>query len=67
MSGLMEKLLADKAAERKRLVALPFEEKLALLEKMRDRGLLIKKSGPVRKPGDALAAGLSATGARRGR
>jgi hypothetical protein len=44
MSELMEKILADKAAERKRLVALPYEEKLALLEKMRDRSLLIKKS-----------------------
>jgi hypothetical protein len=67
MSELMEKLLADKAAERKRLVALPFEEKLTLLEKMRDRSLLIKKSSAVQKPGDAAAAGLSATGARRGR
>ena len=44
MSELMEKLLADKAAARKRLVALSFEEKLTLLEQMRDRGLLIKKS-----------------------
>ena len=67
MSELMEKLLADKVAERKRLVSLSFEEKLALLEKMRDRGLLIKKSVRVQKPGDTLAAGLSATGARRGR
>ena len=66
MSELMEKLLADKAAERKRLVALPYEEKLALLEEMRDRCLLIKKSAPAQKPGDALA-GLPATGERHGR
>ncbi|HZF00528.1 MAG TPA: hypothetical protein VE344_01390 [Methylomirabilota bacterium] len=45
----MEKLLADKAAERKRLVTLPYEEKLTLLEKMRGRGLLIKKSPSVQK------------------
>ena len=44
MSELMEKCLADKAAERKRLVSLSFEEKLTLLEKMRDRSLLIKNS-----------------------
>jgi len=49
MSELMEKLLADKAAERKRLVTLPYEEKLTLLEKMRGRGLLIKKSPSVQK------------------
>ncbi|HEX5399939.1 MAG TPA: hypothetical protein VFY06_12920 [Verrucomicrobiae bacterium] len=67
MSELMEKLLAEKAAARKRLVTLPFEEKLTLLEKMRDRGLLIKKSTPKRQPGNALPAELSATGGRRGR
>lgn len=44
MSELMEKLLADKAEARKRLVELPYEEKLTLLEKMRDRDLLIKNS-----------------------
>ena len=66
MSELMEKLLSDKAAERKRLVALPYEEKLTLLEKMRNRSLLIKKSASAQKLGDALA-GLPATGARRGR
>lgn len=66
MSELMEKCLADKAAERKRLVSLSFEEKLTLLEKMRDRGLLIKNSMPARKPGTAPAE-LSATDVRRGR
>jgi len=67
MSELMEKLLADKAEERKRLVALSFEEKLTLLERMRDRSLLIKKSAPERHPENALPAELPATGARRGR
>ncbi len=37
----MEKILADKRKTRKRLAALPFEQKLTLLEKMRDRSLLI--------------------------
>ena len=44
MSELMEKILADKINERKRLVSLPFEEKLTLMEKMRDRSLLIRRS-----------------------
>lgn len=56
MSELMEKLLADKAAERKRLVALPFEEKLTLLEKMRDRGLLIRNPTSTQKPGTMAKA-----------
>jgi len=41
MSELMEKVLADKRKARKRLATLPFEQKLILLEKMRDRNLLI--------------------------
>lgn len=60
MSKLMEKLLADKAAERKRLVSLPYEEKLTLLEQMRDRDLLIKNSASAPKAG--TTAGFSATG-----
>jgi hypothetical protein len=44
MSELMDKILAAKALERKRLAALPFSEKVAILEKLRDRSLLIAKS-----------------------
>jgi hypothetical protein len=44
MSELMDKILAAKARERKRLAALPFSEKVAILEKLRDRSLLISKS-----------------------
>ena len=44
MSELMDKILAAKARERKRLAALPFSEKVAILEKLRDRTLLIQKS-----------------------
>jgi hypothetical protein len=45
----MKRILADKLAARKRLVALPIEEKLTLLEKMRDRSRLLATS-PLRKP-----------------
>jgi hypothetical protein len=44
MSELMDKILAAKARERKRLAALPFREKVAILEKLRDRSLLISKN-----------------------
>jgi len=44
MSELMERILAAKRESRKRLAALPFAQKLALVEKMRDRSLLIGAS-----------------------
>ena len=47
MSALMEKILAGKRKARKRLAALPFERKLTLMEKMRDRSLLLAKN-PLR-------------------
>jgi hypothetical protein len=64
MSELMKMLLVGKAAERKRLAALSYEEKLTLLERMRDRGLLIKNPMVVQVSGNAVAAGLSVTGAQ---
>jgi hypothetical protein len=45
MSELMDKILEAKARERKRLAAVPFSEKVAILEKLRDQSLLISKSG----------------------
>ena len=48
MSELMEKILAGKRASRKRLAALPFAEKLALVEKMRDRSRLLA-ANPFRR------------------
>ncbi len=54
MSELMEKILADKLVERKRLVSLPFEEKLTLMEKMRDRTLLIQRPTVVMVSGDGV-------------
>ena len=50
----MEKILADKLNERNRLVSLPFEEKLTLLEKMRDRSLLIQRPTVVTVSGAAV-------------
>lgn len=47
MSELWNRILEDKARERKRLAALPFSEKVKILEKLRDRSLLIAKS-PLR-------------------
>jgi hypothetical protein len=44
MSELMDKILAAKARERKRLAALPFSKKVAILEKLRERSLLISES-----------------------
>jgi hypothetical protein len=41
MNDLMQRILADKLKTRKSLAALPFEQKLTILEKMRDRSSLI--------------------------
>lgn len=40
----MQTILSDKRESRKELAALPFAQKLALLEKLRDRSLLIASS-----------------------
>ncbi|MCU0771667.1 MAG: hypothetical protein MUE94_07865 [Verrucomicrobia bacterium] len=48
MSDFMRKVLASKRETRKRLVELPFAQKLVLLEKLRDRSLLIASS-PLRQ------------------
>jgi hypothetical protein len=47
MSEFMRKVLESKRETRSRLVQLPFSEKLALLEKLRYRSLLIARS-PLR-------------------
>ena len=44
MNDLMQRVLREKAETRKRLINLPIEEKLALMEKMRDRRRLIDAS-----------------------
>lgn len=44
MNDRMNAVLESKRKERSRLAALPFSEKIALLEKMRDRALAIAAS-----------------------
>jgi hypothetical protein len=48
MNEIMDKILAGKRESRKRLAALPFAQKLVLVEKMRDRSRLIASS-PLRR------------------
>jgi hypothetical protein len=48
MSDRMEKILESKREARKRLAALPFSEKVKLLEQLRDRSLAIAGS-PLKK------------------
>ena len=48
MSEWMRRVLESKREARKHLAALPFSEKLILLEKLRDRSLLIA-STPLRQ------------------
>jgi len=47
MTPWMLRILESKRATRKRIAALPFARKLELLEKLRDRSLLIASS-PLR-------------------
>jgi hypothetical protein len=60
MSELMDKMLAGKRKAREALAALPFEEKLVLIEKMRDRSLLLA-ANPLRRavPQKPVAASAS--------
>ena len=44
MNAQMRRILACKQAERARLAALPFAEKLAILEQLRDRALAVESS-----------------------
>jgi len=48
MSNRLQKILESKRAMRKQLAALTFSQKVALLEKLRDRSLLIASS-PLRR------------------
>jgi hypothetical protein len=45
MSDQMRKILESKRALRQRLAALPFADKVKLLEQLRDRSLAIAASG----------------------
>lgn len=49
MSDWMRKILESKRRMRKQIAALPFSEKIKILEKLRDRSLAIA-SNPLRRP-----------------
>jgi len=49
MTDWMRKILESKRALRKHLATRPFSEKIALLEKLRDRSLAIAKSNVRRQ------------------
>jgi len=49
----MQKFLGGKSESRKQLAALPFAQKLILLEKLRDRSLLIASSSLRQRRQDA--------------
>jgi hypothetical protein len=51
MNAQMSRILASKQAERARLAALPFAEKLAILEQLRDRTLSVESSTLYRTRG----------------
>lgn len=48
MNDPMRQILESKRQKRKELAALPFSEKIAIVEKLRDRSLLIASS-PLRR------------------
>ena len=50
MTDWMRRVLENKRAARQRLQQLPFSEKLKLLEKLRERSLLIARSRPSARP-----------------
>jgi len=53
VSAVMQKFLGGKSESRKQLAALPFAQKLILLEKLRDRSLLIASSSLRQRRQDA--------------
>ena len=50
MTDWMRRVLENKHAARQRLQQLPFSEKLKLLEKLRERSLLLSRSRPQGRP-----------------
>ncbi len=48
MTELMQRIIESKKARRRELAALPFMEKVRILERMRERHRLIKSSRPVK-------------------
>jgi hypothetical protein len=54
MTDWMRKVLESKRATRQRLQQLPFSEKIKLLEKLRERTLLLARAQPRRGPEASL-------------
>lgn len=46
----MDKIIASKEARRKRIAALPYREKLRMLDQMRERDALLSKRKPLKDP-----------------
>ena len=57
MSAQIRAILESKRAMRRQMQALPFSEKIALLEKLRDRCLVIANS-PLRRRANSTAGTL---------
>jgi hypothetical protein len=51
MSFDLEKILESKRAFRQQLATRPIEEKLAMLDALRERAIAIRAAQPVSKPG----------------
>ena len=64
MSDLMDKILADKAKTRKEPASLPFDKKLAMMEKIRRRSALLAEN-LLRKQKPPAGALASIAGLRR--
>jgi len=60
----MDKMLAGKRKAREALAALPFEEKLVLIERMRDRSLLLG-ANPLRQPAEDTSGKVVPQGKRK--
>ncbi len=56
MSEIMEKIIASKREQRKQIATLPIEQKLEIMEKLRDRELQIKRPATVSVVGGTVVA-----------
>ena len=66
MSDLMNRIVADKLKTRKELADLPFDEKLAIMEKIRQRSALLAENS-LRQQKPPTAKGSCSTAAAHGK
>lgn len=59
MSGLWQRILEDKQRHRRHLRELPFREKVAILEKLRDRSALISQNPLRERPFAIMQVGVN--------